>query len=161
VLERLTPEQRVAFVLHDVMGFPFAHVAAVLDTTEAAARQHASRGRRAVRAARPARPVPLAQQQAAVAAFVAAAAGGGRGAVVRFPAPAVVLTSDGGGKARAALRPVVGADAVARLLLGLVSQGVAGRGGAGGAGAARVDVARVPSGRGGVPHVDVVGPLGR
>ncbi|NMR19987.1 RNA polymerase sigma factor SigJ [Cellulomonas fimi] len=129
VLERLTPEQRVAFVLHDVLGLPFADVAEVLGTTAAAARQHASRARRAVQDAGPARPVPAARQQAAVAAFAAATAGGDLGALVRVLAPDVVLVSDGGGRVRAALRPVVGAENVARLLLGLAAQ--AGEPGAG------------------------------
>ncbi|MGX6603728.1 sigma-70 family RNA polymerase sigma factor [Micromonosporaceae bacterium Da 78-11] len=48
VLEKLTPEQRVALVLHDAFAVPFPDVAAVLGTSEAAARQHASRARRAV-----------------------------------------------------------------------------------------------------------------
>jgi len=124
VLERLTPEQRVAFVLHDVLGVPFAEVAEVLGTTVATARQHASRARRAVDGARPRRTVSLARQEEVVAAFVAATAGGDLSALVAVLAPDVVLTSDGGGKVRAALRPVVGADHVARLLLGLVAQGV-------------------------------------
>lgn len=127
VLERLTPEQRVAFVLHDVLGLPFAAVAEALGTTTASARQHASRGRRAVDDGRPPRTVSLAQQQAVVGAFVAAAAGGDLSVLVEVLAPDVVLTSDGGGKVRAALRPVVGADAVARLILGLVVQGASGR----------------------------------
>lgn len=123
VLERLTPEQRVALVLHDVLALPFSEVAAVLGTTVPTARQHAARARRVVADAAPPRPVPLDRQRAVVSAFASAAAGGDLDALLRVLAPDVVLTSDGGGRVRAALRPVVGAEKVARLLAGLVTQG--------------------------------------
>src|SRR5581483_9488039 len=58
VLERLTPDQRVAFVLHDGFAVPFAEVAYVLGTTETTARQLASRARKAVTAAPPPEPDP-------------------------------------------------------------------------------------------------------
>lgn len=119
VLDRLTPEQRVAFVLHDVFAVPFDEVARALGTTVPAARQLASRARRTVRAETPAPPPDRTRQAAVVDAFFRAAAGGDLGALVELLAPDVVLTSDGGGVARAALRPVRGADKVARFLLGL------------------------------------------
>lgn len=75
VVSRLTPAQRVAYVLHDVFGVPFGDIARVLDTTPAAAKQHASRARRRIAPAE--RPVPTAAADAAVVeAFLAAAAGG-------------------------------------------------------------------------------------
>ena len=58
VLERLSPDQRVAFVLHDGFAVPFAEVAQVLGTNEAAARQLASRARKAVAASPPPQPDP-------------------------------------------------------------------------------------------------------
>jgi RNA polymerase sigma-70 factor (ECF subfamily) len=121
-LERLTPEQRVALVLHDVFAVPFDEVARVLDGTPAAARQLATRARRALEQDGPPRPVAPGLQREVVDAFTAAAAGGDLARLVRLLAPDVVLRSDGGGRVRAALRPVVGADGVARFLLGLVER---------------------------------------
>ncbi|KGM11179.1 RNA polymerase sigma factor SigJ [Cellulomonas carbonis] len=122
VLERLTPEQRVALVLHDSLGIPFAEVAEVLGTSVPTARQHASRARRTVADATPPEPVAPDVQRSVVAAFARAAAGGDVAELVRVLAPDVVLTSDGGGRVRAALRPVVGADPVARFLVGLATR---------------------------------------
>lgn len=121
-LERLTPEQRVALVLHDVFAVPFDEVARVLDGTPAAARQLATRARRALEQEGPPRLVEPGLQREVVDAFTAAAAGGDLARLVRLLAPDVVLRSDGGGRVRAALRPVVGADGVARFLLGLVER---------------------------------------
>ncbi|MEV5763134.1 RNA polymerase sigma factor SigJ [Micromonospora sp. NPDC052213] len=129
VLERLTPEQRVAFVLHDVFAVPFPRIAEALGTTDAAARQLASRARRAVQA--PDAPRDTAdpvEQRRVVAAFVAAVESGDLDALVRVLAPGVVLIGDSGGHFPAARRPVVGVDAVARFVLGIF--GRAGRYGA-------------------------------
>lgn len=121
VLEELTPEQRVAFVLHDVFAVPFDEVATTLGVSAPAARQLASRARRAVRDRAPARTVPPERERAALAAFRAAALGGDLNRLLEVLAPDVVLRSDGGGVVSAALRPVVGAGKVGRLLLGLVA----------------------------------------
>ncbi|MFG3699794.1 RNA polymerase sigma factor SigJ [Micromonospora sp. NPDC047620] len=129
VLERLTPEQRVAFVLHDVFAVPFPRIAEALGTTDAAARQLASRARRAVQAPdAPRDTADPAEQRRVVAAFVAAVESGDLDALVRVLAPGVVLIGDSGGHFPAARRPVVGVDAVARFVLGLF--GRAGRYGA-------------------------------
>jgi len=120
VLEELSPEQRVAFVLHDVFAVPFDEVAATLGVSASAARQHASRARRAVRDRAPSRGVSPERERAALEAFRAAALGGDVMRLLAVLAPDVVLRSDGGGVVSAALRPVVGADKVARLLAGLV-----------------------------------------
>ncbi|MCW3839263.1 RNA polymerase sigma factor SigJ [Micromonospora yasonensis] len=123
VLERLTPEQRVAFVLHDVFAVPFDTVAEVLGTTPAAARQLASRGRRAVTAPdAPRHTADLAEQQRVLAAFFAAVESGELDRLVRVLAPDVVLIGDSGGHFPAARRPVVGADLVGRFILGLFGQ---------------------------------------
>ncbi|MER7331026.1 MULTISPECIES: RNA polymerase sigma factor SigJ [unclassified Micromonospora] len=129
VLERLTPEQRVAFVLHDVFAVPFPRIAEALGTTDAAARQLASRARRAVQAPdAPRDNADPAEQRRVLAAFVAAVESGDLDALVRVLAPGVVLIGDSGGHFPAARRPVLGADAVARFVLGLF--GRAGRYGA-------------------------------
>lgn len=123
VLERLAPEQRVAFVLHDVFAVPFATIAEVLGTTPAAARQLASRARRAVTAPDvPRHTADLAEQRRVLAAFAAAVESGELDRLVQVLAPDVVMVGDSGGHFPAARRPVVGADAVARFILGLFGQ---------------------------------------
>jgi RNA polymerase sigma-70 factor (ECF subfamily) len=121
VLERLSPEQRVAFVLHDVFAVPFDEIAAVLSTTSAAARQLATRARRAVHAdGAPRHTADLAEQRRVVAAFLDAAESGDIDGLLAVLAPDVVTVGDGaGGAAPAARRPVVGALAVARFFAGL------------------------------------------
>ncbi|MEU5690554.1 RNA polymerase sigma factor SigJ [Actinosynnema sp. NPDC020468] len=120
VLDRLTPEQRVSVVLHDAFGVPFEEVGAVLGCPEATARQHASRGRRAAAAAPPPPRVALDEQREVLERFVAALASGDVDAVVSLLHPDVVVTGDGGGKARTAVHAVAGADKVARFALGLL-----------------------------------------
>jgi RNA polymerase sigma-70 factor, ECF subfamily len=123
VLESLSASERVAFVLHDVFGYEFEHVAGVLGTTAQSARQHASRARRAVEARRPRFPATPAQQREVVDAFAAAIAGGDVGALVALLDPDVVLTTDGGGVVRAARKPVAGAEKVARALVAFARLG--------------------------------------
>ncbi|MEO3780342.1 RNA polymerase sigma factor SigJ [Micromonospora sp. B11E3] len=123
VLERLSPEQRVALVLHDVFAVPFDEIAEVLGTTTVAARQLASRARRAVDASdAPRHTADLAEQRRVVDAFVAATRSGELAELVRVLAPDVVLIGDSGGHFPAARRPVTGADKVGQLLLGLFAQ---------------------------------------
>ncbi|BBZ24147.1 sigma-70 family RNA polymerase sigma factor [Mycolicibacter hiberniae] len=117
VLERLTPDQRVAFVLHDGFAVPFAEVAAVLGTTEAAARQLASRARKAVAADPPPEPDP--RHAEAVGSLMAALAAGDLAAVVALLHPDVTFTGDANRRAPTVLRVVQGPQKVARLLLGL------------------------------------------
>ncbi|MGM1063834.1 sigma-70 family RNA polymerase sigma factor [Saccharothrix sp. Mg75] len=120
LLDRLTPEQRVAFVLHDAFGVPFDEIAGVLGVTTATARQHASRGRRAAADAEPPPRVALEEQREVLERFLAALASGDVGAVVGLLHPDAAVVGDGGGKARTAVNVVSGADKVARFLLGLV-----------------------------------------
>ncbi|WDZ85577.1 RNA polymerase sigma factor SigJ [Micromonospora cathayae] len=120
VLERLSPEQRVALVLHDVFAVPFEQVAETLGTTPAAARQLASRARRAVHAdGVPRHSAGRAEQRRVVEAFLAASESGDLAALLRVLAPDVMVIGDGGGHFPAARRPIVGADAVARFLFGV------------------------------------------
>ncbi|MGA9675685.1 MAG: sigma-70 family RNA polymerase sigma factor [Mycobacterium sp.] len=120
VLERLSPDQRVAFVLHDGFSLPFAEVADVLGTNEAAARQLASRARKAVAAA-PA-PVPDPSHNEAVGKLMAAIADGDLDAVVALLHPDVTVTGDANGKAPTAINVIHGADKVARFLFGLAQR---------------------------------------
>ena len=91
VLDRLSPAERVAFVMHDSFGFPFATVAAVLETTPAAARKLASRARAKVR--QPAPEDALADWEV-VDAFMSAARGGDLARLLRLLAPDVVVVGD-------------------------------------------------------------------
>jgi RNA polymerase sigma-70 factor (ECF subfamily) len=126
VLEKLTPEQRVAVVLHDAFGVPFDEVAAVLNTSDTAARQHASRGRRAIAEGGVRHTAAPAEQRRALTAFLDAARNGDLQALAAVLAPDVVAIGDGGGVVNAGSRPVVGADKVARLYLGILSNRLAG-----------------------------------
>jgi RNA polymerase sigma-70 factor (ECF subfamily) len=118
VLESLTPAERVAFVLHDVFAMPFAEIAEVVGRSSEACRQLASSARRHVRERR-AGSATRERHDEVVRAFTAAAASGEFAALIAVLDPDVRLLSDGGGLASASLRPVLGADRVARFLLGL------------------------------------------
>jgi RNA polymerase sigma-70 factor (ECF subfamily) len=120
VLELLSPDQRVAFVLHDGFAVPFAEVAQVLGTTEAAARQLASRARKAV-AAQPA-PDPDPAHGDVVGRLMAAMAVGDLEAVVALLHPDVTFIGDADGKASTAVQVVRGADKVVRFMLGLAQR---------------------------------------
>ncbi|MGV0872930.1 sigma-70 family RNA polymerase sigma factor [Mycolicibacterium sp. XJ879] len=117
VLERLTPDQRVAFVLHDGFDVPFAEIADVLGVSAASARQLASRARRAVAAAPP--PVSDDTHNEAAAALMAALTSGDMEAVVRLLHPDVTFTGDSNRRAPTAPRVIHGPDKVARFLFGL------------------------------------------
>ncbi|MFZ1160647.1 sigma-70 family RNA polymerase sigma factor [Mycobacterium sp.] len=120
VLERLSPDQRVAFVLHDGFAVPFAEVAQVLGTNEAAARQLASRARKAVAAAPPPEPDPSHNE--VVGKLMAAMAQGDLDAVVALLHPDVIFTGDSDGKAPTAVQVVRGPDKVVRFMLGLAQR---------------------------------------
>jgi RNA polymerase sigma-70 factor (ECF subfamily) len=120
VLELLSPDQRVAFVLHDGFAVPFAEVAQVLGTTEASARQLASRARKAV-AAQPA-PEPDPAHSDVVGRLMAAMAVGDLEAVVALLHPDVTFIGDADGKASTAVQVVRGADKVVRFMLGLAQR---------------------------------------
>lgn len=112
VLDALSPTERLAFVLHDVFGVPFADIAAVLNRSEAAAQQLASRARRRVHGSP--RPDPdLARQRDVVAAFFAASRDGDFDALVAVLDPGVGLRIDGGVLREKASLVLRGAQAVA------------------------------------------------
>lgn len=119
VLDRLSPQQRVAFVLHDAFGVPFGEIAELLGSTVEAARQHATRARRALAEAEPPTRPALAEQQEVLGRFLAAMATGDVRAVVELLHPEAVLVGDSDGKAKTAVNTIRGADKVARFILGL------------------------------------------
>jgi RNA polymerase sigma-70 factor, ECF subfamily len=123
LLESLSPAERTAFVLHDVLSVPYDEIAETVGRSEPACRQLVSRARAHVRDRSPRFTIDAAQQSEAVGAFLAACADGRVEALVGVLAPDVVLRSDGGGLVSGVARqPVIGADNVARLLLGVASK---------------------------------------
>jgi RNA polymerase sigma factor (sigma-70 family) len=99
VLEKLTPAERLAFVLHDMFAVPFDEIAPIVERTPEATRQLASRARRRVRGAAPVPDADLTAQWEVVEAFLAAAREGDFDALVAVLDPEVVLRADGGGRA--------------------------------------------------------------
>ncbi len=118
VLESMTPAERVVFILHDVFAVPFAEIADTVGRSAAACRQLATSARRRVERSR-AGSVSRREHDAAVRAFAAAARSGDLHALVNALDPKAVLLTDGGGTVTAARNSVVGADRVARFLLGV------------------------------------------
>jgi RNA polymerase sigma factor (sigma-70 family) len=117
VLETLTPVERLAFVLHDMFGMPFEEIAPIVDRSEPATRQLASRARRRVRGAAPASDSDLREQRRVVDAFLAASRAGDFQALLEVLDPDVVFRIDVGGVAPAARPPIEGAEAVATQVL--------------------------------------------
>ena len=118
-LERLSPLERAAFLLHDVFGLGFDEVAATVQCDEAACRQLASRARVHIREARPRFRVEKARALQLAEAFFAASRHGDLTALESMLADDVSVYSDGGGKRRAATRPLHGLHMVMRLHRGL------------------------------------------
>jgi RNA polymerase sigma-70 factor, ECF subfamily len=124
-LDRLSPLERAAFLLHDVFDFSFSEVATALDRSEAACRQLAARARTNVRVARP-RGVTMppaspggidAKHAQLLSAFTAAVQSGDLNALTQLLSSDVRVLTDGGGKVRAALNAIEGADRVAQFLV--------------------------------------------
>lgn len=114
-LERLSPLERAAFLLHDVFGVPFDEIAETIGRDAAAARQLASRARTHVRAARPRFDMPKEKGLEIAAAFFHASRSGDMSALRGLLADDVSVYSDGGGKVHAGLRPILGVEDVMKL----------------------------------------------
>lgn len=111
-LERLSPLERAAFLLHDVFGVSFDEIAETIGREPAACRQLASRARNHVRAARPRFTLPKERGLELAAAFFAASRNGDMQRLRALLAADVAVYADGGGKVPAAMRPIVGFDKV-------------------------------------------------
>jgi RNA polymerase sigma-70 factor (ECF subfamily) len=111
-LERLSPLERAAFLLHDVFGLGFEEIGGTIGRDPAACRQLANRARDHVRAARTRFQLPKERGLQIAAAFFAASRSGDMQQLQSLLAADVTAYSDGGGKARAALRPLIGRDEV-------------------------------------------------
>ncbi len=118
-LERLSPLERAAFLLHDVFDVDFAEIARLLERSPAACRQLAARARANVRAARPRFEVPADGGVSITRAFATAARSGDVSALAQLLAEDATLHTDGGGRTRAARNVIVGRDRIARLLAGI------------------------------------------
>ncbi|BCI54900.1 RNA polymerase sigma24 factor [Mycolicibacterium litorale] len=128
VLETLTPDERAVFVLREVFGFGHDEIAAAVGKSVASVRQMAHRAREHVQSRRRRfEPVDPKTSTEITARFFAAASTGDVDGLMELLAPDVVWTADSAGKRSAARRPVVGADRVSKLILGLLR--VAGEGG--------------------------------
>jgi RNA polymerase sigma-70 factor, ECF subfamily len=114
VLEQLSPAERTAFVLHDVFDLPFTEIADVVGRTPEAVRQLASRARRHVKQESPRFSTSRDEHNRAVRAFALAVSEGNLEGLVGVLDSEVVWTSDGGGRATAARKPLHGAARVAR-----------------------------------------------
>ncbi|GID94324.1 RNA polymerase sigma-70 factor [Amorphoplanes digitatis] len=118
VLETLSPTERAVFVLREAFDVGYDEIAAAVDKSPAAVRQIAHRARRHVDARRPRAAVSADETRAAMESFRTAVETGDLKGLVEVLAPGVVLVGDGGGVKQAALRPIVGADKVGRIILG-------------------------------------------
>ncbi|MBO0774772.1 MAG: RNA polymerase sigma factor SigJ [Actinobacteria bacterium] len=121
VLESMTPAERVAFILHDVFGYPFAEVAGIVGRTAAACRQLASSARRRARAAQPPA-TPKTRQAGIVRDFKAAWEAKDINALIGLLDPDAIMIADGGGVASAALRPIEGGAQIARYAVDLAGR---------------------------------------
>ena len=121
LLERLTPAERAAYVLHEAFDYPFAQIAEVIETSPANARQLATRARAHLDRERGA-VVSAEQRDRLLAAITVAAQSGDLASLEGLLAADVVSLSDGGGVVSAARNPVVGRNNVARLVLGLLEK---------------------------------------
>lgn len=118
VLETLAPVERAVFVLREVFDLGYDEIAEAVEKSPAAVRQIAHRARAHVAARRPRGEVSAAESRRALAAFQRAVETGDLQGLLDILSPDVVLLGDGGGIKQAVLRPIIGADKVARLMLG-------------------------------------------
>jgi len=122
-LERLSPLERAAFLLHDVFDLDYADVGEALERSEAACRQLAARARENVRQDRPRFPASDAEARKLADAFALAATTGDVGTLARLLADDAVYYADGGGKRRAALNPIAGKERILRFFEGVQTRG--------------------------------------
>jgi RNA polymerase sigma-70 factor (ECF subfamily) len=121
-LDRLSPMERAAFLLHDVFDTPFSEIAAMLGRTEASCRQLASRARRAVRDNRPAPAQAPDNHARLLQAFGDAVASGNVAQLAELLREDAVALTDGGGRKTAARNPIIGADKIARFFIGIAAK---------------------------------------
>ncbi|MDE1935726.1 RNA polymerase sigma factor SigJ [Bradyrhizobium sp.] len=120
-LDRLSPQERAAFLLHDVFDISFSEIAAMIGRSEPACRQLAARARRAVRDERP--PPAAADSHAhLLQAFLVAVTSGDLSRLTGLLRDDAVAVTDGGGRKTAALNPIYGADKIARFFISVAGK---------------------------------------
>lgn len=117
LLEELTPPERAAYLLHDIFGYQFEEVAHSMGRTAASCRQLAARARQRIEDRRQRFDADLAHGHELTHAFMVACGTGDLDGLLSLLADDVIVWTDGGGKARAALRPIVGPHRSSRFLL--------------------------------------------
>ncbi|MFL6417702.1 MAG: sigma-70 family RNA polymerase sigma factor [Bryobacteraceae bacterium] len=122
LLERLEPEQRAVFVLREVFEHSYTHIAEILNRSEAACRQLMVRARSKLERSREDPPVPSNVAEPLLSRFLHALAKGNENELLRVLADDAVLVGDGGGKVRSILKPVYGADRIARFFMGIMQK---------------------------------------
>ncbi|MFD9430358.1 RNA polymerase sigma-70 factor [Streptomyces sp. NPDC060002] len=122
VLETLSPTERAVFVLREAFDVSYDEIAAAVDKSPAAVRQIAHRARKHVDARRPREVVSPRETRAVLESFRRALATGDLQGLLDVLAPEVVMLNDGGGVKQAARRPVIGADKVARFIIGTAAR---------------------------------------
>ena len=120
LLERLTPVERAVFLLREVFDYDYAEIAPILGQSEANCRQISRRAQRSVAARRPRFESSPEQEERLMGSFLDACMHGDMEGLLALLSEDVTLWSDGGGKARAALNPIRGADKVARFFSGVL-----------------------------------------
>ena len=121
-LDRLSPQERAAFLLHDVFDIQFAEIAAMIGRSEPACRQLATRARRAVRDERPLPAAAPDSHEHLLKAFLEAVGSGDLSRLTGLLREDAVALTDGGGRKSAALNPIRGADKIARVFIGLAGK---------------------------------------
>ena len=119
LLEHLSPTERAVFLLHDVFSYDFAEIAPMVGKTPVNCRQIARRARQHLAADRPRFDVPRPERHRLLHRFLDACQHGDMDGLLALLAPDATLYSDGGGKVTAALKPIYGADKIARFFLGI------------------------------------------
>ncbi len=126
LLEKLTPTERAVFLLHEVFDYTYAEIADILGREQADCRQLLHRAKGHISAERPRFTPSRNEQDAITARFMEVSINGDLQEFVDLLAEDVTLWSDGGGKAKAAVHPLVGREPVAKFFLGLQKRAPAG-----------------------------------
>ncbi len=120
VLEKLSPEERASFLLHEVFGYPFAEIAGILNKSEAACRKLVSRARNRVRTDKPRFPTTHAEHENLLSRFLAAARSGEMEPLMALFGESVSLYSDGGGRAPAIPQILTDHGVIARFFINII-----------------------------------------
>ncbi|WGD38515.1 RNA polymerase sigma factor SigJ [Lysinibacter sp. HNR] len=122
VLQKLSPRDRAVFLLHDVFDFDYATIAETIGQSQPTTRQIIHRARRQIQSSHTNFTVSPEEHSAVVQRFLHTTQSGDVQSLVSLLAPEVVLITDSGGQVSAARRPVIGANNVARFLLGIANK---------------------------------------